>query len=95
MMKHNSTEPIQFNSSRLTHTVQCNLKYWYIQFFAFDYDSLPISFQSGITFPLVALDKIYFHPFSQSDRALEKGKKTGERNNKTKQACVTVQHTIR
>ena len=25
-------------------------KYKYIEFFAFDYDSLPISFQSGITF---------------------------------------------
>ena len=32
--------------------------YRYIEFFVFDYDSLPISFQSGITFPLVALDKI-------------------------------------
>ena len=36
-----------------------NVKYRYIEFFAFDYDALPISFQSGITFfPLVALDRI-------------------------------------
>ena len=36
-----------------------SVKYRYIEFFAFDYDSLPISFQSGIAFfPLVALDKI-------------------------------------
>ena len=34
------------------------MKYRYIEFFVFDYDFLPISFQSGITFPLVALDKI-------------------------------------
>ena len=31
-----------------------------IEFFVFDHDSLPISFQSGITFPLVALDKISY-----------------------------------
>ena len=36
-----------------------SVKYRYIEFFAFDYDSLPISFQSGLLFPLVALDKIY------------------------------------
>ena len=35
-----------------------SVKYKYIEFFVFDYDSLPISFQSGITFPLVALNKI-------------------------------------
>ena len=36
-----------------------SVKYRYIEFFAFDYDSLPISFQSGdCCFPLVALDKI-------------------------------------
>ena len=34
------------------------VKYRYIEFFVFDYGSLPISFQLGITFPLVALDKI-------------------------------------
>ena len=27
-----------------------SVKYRYIEFFTFDYDSLPISFQSGITF---------------------------------------------
>ena len=27
-----------------------SVKYRYIEFFIFDYDSLPISFQSGITF---------------------------------------------
>ena len=27
-----------------------SVKYRYIEFFAFDYDSLPISFQSGIAF---------------------------------------------
>ena len=27
-----------------------NVKYRYIEFFIFDYDSLPISFQLGITF---------------------------------------------
>ena len=36
-----------------------SVKYQYIEFFVFDYDSLPISFQSGITFSLVALDKIH------------------------------------
>ena len=35
------------------------LKYKYIEFFVFDYASLPISFQLGIAFPLVALDKNY------------------------------------
>ena len=34
------------------------VKYRYIEFFVLDYDSFPISFQSGITFLLVALDKI-------------------------------------
>ena len=33
----------------------------------FDYDSLPISFQSGVTFPLVALDKIYFFKRKEHD----------------------------
>ena len=33
-------------------------EYRYLEFFVFDYDSLPISFQWGITFPLVALDNI-------------------------------------
>ena len=28
-----------------------------MEFFVSDYDSLPISFQSGITLPVVALDK--------------------------------------
>ena len=32
--------------------------YRFIEFFVFDYDYLHIYFQSGITFPLVALDKI-------------------------------------
>ena len=35
----------------------------FIEFFVFDYDSLPyllsLFFWSGVTFPLVALDKIY------------------------------------
>ena len=34
-----------------------SVKYRFIEFFVFDCDSFPISFQSGITFPLVALDK--------------------------------------
>ena len=34
-----------------------SVKYRYIEFVVFEYDSLPISFQSGITFHLVALDK--------------------------------------
>ena len=38
------------------------VKYRYIAFFVSDYDSLPISFQTGISFPLVALDEI--KPFS-------------------------------
>ena len=36
-----------------------SVKYRYIEFFVFYYDSLPISFQLGVTFPLVVLDKIY------------------------------------
>ena len=39
-----------------------HVKYRFIEFFVFDYDSLPIYFQSGITFPLVALDKILLIP---------------------------------
>ena len=35
-----------------------SVKYRYIEFFVFDYDSLPFYFHSGITVPLVALDKI-------------------------------------
>ena len=39
-----------------------SVKHTYIEFFIFDYGSLPISFQSGITFfPLVALDKTYYN----------------------------------
>ena len=42
-----------------SYLVGKSVKYRYIEFFTFDYDSLPISFQSGIYFfPLVALDKI-------------------------------------
>ena len=44
-----------------SYLVGKNVKYRYIEIFVFDYDSLPISFQSGITFPLVALDKILSH----------------------------------
>ena len=44
-----------------SYLVGKSVKYGYIEFFVFDYDSLPISFQSGITFPLVALDKIVHH----------------------------------
>ena len=33
-----------------SYLVRKVFKYKYIEFFAFDYDSLPISFQSGITF---------------------------------------------
>ena len=43
----------------LSNVYVCLGKYRCIEFYVFDYDSLPISFQSGIAFPLVALDKIY------------------------------------
>ena len=49
-----------FFRNRFDDLLRCNLsiridfgksvKYRYIEFFTFDYDSLPISFQSGITF---------------------------------------------
>ena len=34
-----------------------SVKYRYVEFFVFDYDSLPISFQSGIAFPLVVFEE--------------------------------------
>ena len=37
------------------------VKYKFIEFFVFDYDSLPIYFQSGIAFPLLAPDKIIIY----------------------------------
>ena len=40
-----------------SYLVGKSVKYRYIEFFVFDSDSLLIYFQSGITFPLVALDK--------------------------------------
>ena len=40
-----------------------SVKYKFMEFFVYDYDSLPyllsLFFWSGVTFPLVALDKIY------------------------------------
>ena len=42
-----------------------SIKYRLIEFFVFDYDTLPdllsLFFWSGVIFPLVALDKIYKH----------------------------------
>ena len=45
-----------------------SVKYRFIEFFVFDYDSLPyilaLFFWLGVPFPLVALDKIFFLPSS-------------------------------
>ena len=42
-----------------SYLVGKSVKYRCIEFFVFDYDSLPISFQSGITFLIVVLYEIY------------------------------------
>ena len=46
----------------MLYCILLSVKYRFIEFFVFDYDSLPclpsLFFWSGVTFPLVAPDKI-------------------------------------